>query len=74
MQQSNVKMIMIDPVRVIGEIQDMTPVMEGFNVSFSCHSEFVLSGPNSSTCTKNGEWEPYPREIECRQKGIVYLI
>ena len=53
-QQSITKMIVNDPVGVIGDIQDMTPVMEGFVVSFSCHIEFILSGPNSSTCVKNG--------------------
>ena len=63
---------MTDAIRIIGEIQDiiMIPVMEGSNVSFSCHSEFILSGPNSSTCMRNGEWEPDPRKVECRQKGV----
>ena len=58
---------------VIGDIQDMMPVMEGFNISFSCRSEFKLSGPTSSTCIRNGEWEPDPKEVECRHKGLNYF-
>ena len=60
---------MNDPLRVIGNAQDI-PVMEGFNVTFSCYSEFKLSGPNLSTCMRNGEWEPDPRDVQCRQKGV----
>ena len=56
----------------LSDIQDAMPVMEGFVVSFSCRSEFTLSGPNSSTCMRNGEWEPDPREVECRQKGLFH--
>ena len=68
MQQSNEEMN-----NPLSDIQDMMPVMEGFVVSFSCHSEFILIGPNSSTCMRNGEWEPDPREVECRQKGLFHL-
>ena len=71
MQRSNVEII--NPL----SIQGVMPVMEGFVVSFSCCSEFILAGPNSSTCMSNGEWEPDPREVECRQKGPFhprYLI
>lgn len=63
-----------DALRVTGDIQDMMPVMEGFNVSFSCHSEFKLSGHISSTCMRNGEWKPDPREVECRHKGIIIMM
>ena len=64
MHQSNV-----DIIPLTSDIEDTMPVMEGFVVGFSCRSEFILSGPNSSTCRKNGEWEPDPREVECRHKG-----
>ena len=40
--------------------------LEGDSVSFACSSGLVLSGPNSSTCTGNGKWEPDPRELACK--------
>ena len=41
------------------------PAIRGANLTFTCTSGLVLSGPNTSTCMGNGEWEPDPREIEC---------
>ena len=31
------------------------------SVSFTCSSGLAITGPNSSTCMENGEWEPDPR-------------
>ena len=42
------------------------PALEGTNITFSCPLDLVLTGPNSSTCMENGEWEPDPREVECK--------
>ena len=41
------------------------PALEGETISFSCPLESMLTGPNSSTCIGNGEWEPDPGEFEC---------
>ena len=41
------------------------PGVEGSIATFSCPPGLVLIGPNTSTCMKNGEWEPDPRELEC---------
>ena len=41
------------------------PAREGQNISFICPSGQALSGPNSSICMENGEWEPDPGEVEC---------
>ena len=41
--------------------------LKGDSVSFTCSSGLVLSGPNSSTCMGNGEWEPDPREVACHK-------
>jgi hypothetical protein len=46
----------------------MDPALEGTVVSFDCPPQQVLIGPNTTTCMRNGEWEPDPREVEC--KGI----
>ena len=43
--------------------------MEGAAIIFECPPQFVLVGPNATTCMGNGEWEPDPRKVEC--KGIT---
>ena len=47
----------------------MKPAIVGSNITFDCPPEHVLIGPNTTTCMGNGEWEPDPREAEC--KGII---
>ena len=65
------------PLQHVPHINNSDMILFGYNfqarvgtvISFSClDSKLVLIGPNSSTCMGNGEWEPDPREIEC--KGI----
>ena len=51
---------------------DGLPV-EGSTVSFSCPPEFMLSGPDSATCTENGEWEPDPRGIMCHHLTSEFI-
>ena len=46
------------------ESYDGLPI-EGSTVRFSCPPELVLVGPNSATCTENGEWEPDPSGLMC---------
>ena len=41
------------------------PALEGENITFTCPTGAILTGPNTSTCVENGEWEPDPREVEC---------
>jgi hypothetical protein len=49
------------------------PSLEGEIARFSClPPELVRIGPNVTTCTGNGRWEPDPREVAC--KGIVQLL
>ena len=38
------------------------------SVRLSCPPKLMLTGPNSTTCMENGEWEPNPREVECKGK------
>ena len=40
--------------------------MEGATIKFECPREHILIGPSTTTCMGNGEWEPDPREVECR--------
>ena len=47
---------------------------EGTTVTFSCPPQYVLIGPNTTTCMGNGEWKPDPREVECKGKFMaVYM-
>ena len=39
------------------------PATEYQNITFTCPTGSILSGPNSATCMRNGEWEPDPREL-----------
>ena len=44
----------------------MDPAMEGATVTLVCPPQYALIGPNTTTCMGNGEWEPDPREVECK--------
>lgn len=50
--------------------QLLMPSNINVSLSFSCKSPGVLTGPNSATCMEDGNWEPDPREVEC--KGIYF--
>jgi hypothetical protein len=52
------------PVIVDAGSQD-NPHREGQFIIYTCPPGFVLTGPNASVCTENGEWEPDPRELDC---------
>ena len=41
------------------------PALEGESITFTCPFGLELSGSSSSTCMGDGEWEPYPREVNC---------
>ena len=46
--------------------------IEGATFNFSCPPGLALIGPNSTTCTENGEWEPDPSGLTCA--GTIKLI
>ena len=52
-------------VKTVGFDGLMTDV--GTTVSLTCPPDQSLIGPNSITCTGNGEWEPDPRGVMCTQ-------
>ena len=41
------------------------PSLKGSIVNFTCPLGDTLTGPNMSTCMKDGNWEPDPREVSC---------
>ena len=51
------------PVLVMGYSD---PAREGTAITFSCSPGLVLTGPNTTTCMDNGQWEPDPREVKCK--------
>ena len=46
-------------VRIMGYYD---PAVEGSNITFGCSPGLEFT---TSTCMRNGEWEPDPREREC---------
>ena len=56
-------------VFVVMGYDESAPVMEGTKVNYTCPPGLVHSGPTSSTCMQNGEWEPDPREVMCKGKS-----
>ena len=43
---------------------DLGPKVPGTNISFSCPPGLELNGTDT-TCDKNGEWDPDPRDVTC---------
>ena len=41
------------------------PALEGQIITYSCPPGQILNGSNSSTCMRNGKWEPDLGEVEC---------
>ena len=49
------------------------PAINGTTAVFSCsRSGYELTGPQSATCTGNGEWVPDPRQVQCQ--GIIIIV
>ena len=46
----------------------------GANVTFFCPPGLVLTGPNTTTCMENGEWEPDPRETACTRGMFIIVV
>ena len=44
--------------------QDSPPI-EGQFITYTCPTGFILTGSNVSVCTRNGEWEPDPGQVDC---------
>ena len=51
------------PVIVVTEPDN--PPVEGQFITYTCPPGFILTGPNASACTGNGEWEPDPEQVDC---------
>ena len=41
------------------------PALEGRNITYTCLPGQILNGSNSSTCMRNGKWEPDLGAVEC---------
>ena len=58
-----------DPSRLIHSdvivVDYEDPSLERGNITFTCPTGAILTGPNTSTYVENGELEPDPREVEC---------
>ena len=58
----NLAGLLTDHIRIFGSIE---PAVVESSEDFSCPPRMILSGPNSSTCMGNGEWEPDPMAVNC---------
>ena len=47
--------------------------IEGSTVRFSYPPGLSLIGPNSATCTENGEWKPDFSELMCIGKSYMHV-
>ena len=56
-----------DSVPVVMGYDELSLPLEGSMVTFSCPPGQELVGPNSATCTENGEWGPDPSGVMCNQ-------
>ena len=53
------------PVFLVTGSQNNHLLIEGQYIIYTCPPGFVLIGPNASVCTRSGEWEPDPGEVDC---------
>ena len=51
-------------------VTEYNEISRGTLIQFSCLTGLVLTGPNLSICMGNGEWEPDPREAQCKGERI----
>ena len=59
-------------VLMVSELGYGRPSLEGESAKLSCSPELVQVGPNLTTCTGNGRWEPDPMKVAC--KGISSFL
>ena len=45
--------------------------LEGQSITYTCPNGYILTGPNTSVCTGNGEWEPDPGQVECIGEYLI---
>ena len=63
-------------VRVAADIESDI-VLGGANITFTCPAGLVLTGPNTSTCMENGEWEPdlhTLRQLKCKGTPPLMIL
>ena len=58
-----------DSVPMVEALGDTDLPVQGTTFTFRCPPGRALIGPNSTTCTETGEWEPDPSEAMCMGKS-----
>ena len=49
-------------------------LIEGTTIRLSCPPGLELIGPNSATCTNNGEWEPDLNSLMCNDSKGFHTV
>ena len=53
-----------------------SPALAGTTLTLSCPPGRILTGPNTTTCMENGEWEPDPQleRVKCAGNSKIHLV
>ena len=56
-------------VRAVNYDKSDLPTEQGTTINLICPpaTSFMITGQNSITCMENGEWEPDPTSILCKE-------
>ena len=45
---------------------DITSTVEGSEITYQCDDGLTPEGTMTAVCGEDGEWRPYPGDVECR--------
>ena len=65
------QLLVLERAVMVDAGSQIIPHRVGQIITYMCIlSGFALTGPNASVCTRNGEWEPDPGEVDCAGDNI----
>ena len=62
-----------DRVMIMDKESDI-PIIEGQFIAYNCLSGLIRTGPCTSVCMGNREWEPDPGEVGCMGNCLMQYI
>ena len=58
---------------IIIDYTHYSPPIEEHFITYTCPPGFVMTGPSTSVCMGNGEWEPDPGKVECIGDNLLLV-